>query len=169
MKSQHFFSTLGKSLVCAFVMLLVSGCGFHLKTGLSQFDSAVRMDASAKQKLPADLYHLLSRSLNSDLAGDESAELLVHSYDNQKRRISQARRSVSDEFVFIRSIEYSLALGNQLIGPLNAEVQAVFQSDTRQALANNSEQALLQQELEQKLVNKLSRQINTLLNNRIVR
>lgn len=149
------------------IMVSISSCGFQLKGGLSQLDGAVKLNKQAKTKLPANLYEQLKRKLNSAIAKPDSPELIIHDYIDETRRLSQAKRSVSDELIFIYRIEYSLALGDQLIGPLEIQTQRVFQSDTRQALANSSEYALLQEELLGDLANRLTQQVTILLNKQV--
>lgn len=162
---RDYFSNIAPAFL-VFAFLFVSSCGFHLKgSGLSQLESAVKLNPQAKTKLPVSLYEQLRRILNSNLAKPDSAELLIHNYIDETRRLSQADRSVSDELIFIYRIEYSIAVGDQLIGPLQMQTQRVFQSDTRQALANNSEYALLQSELLNDLGNRLAQQVNILLKN----
>lgn len=169
-------------LLLPVILLGVTGCGFQLR-GSSQTGSdniagsdsqislaGLRIPAS---ELPASMVNLLEQATRAKGETDANIsnttdntiapQLVVRNYRSDRRRIGQARPTSQDEYLLIREVIYGLQLPDgRLLGPVTSQVQTVFESNTEQAISKISEERLLNQELDQRLVATMLNQLRQL-------
>ncbi len=145
------------------VMLLLAGCGFHLRTwdlGTS-LDSA-RVEASQRHALAAPLRRVLSQSGVSE-ADEGESQIVVKLLDQRRNRRSvsvtgQARAAEYETTLEVRYQVYG-ADGTELIPPRWVRSERVFRVDRDNIVGNSEEQALLEQEMQNDLIQQILRSL----------
>ncbi len=145
------------------LMLLLAGCGFHLRTwdlGIS-LDSA-RVEASQRHALAAPLRRVLSQSGVSE-ADEGESQIVVKLLDQRRNRRSvsvtgQARAAEYETTLEVRYQVYG-ADGAELIPPRWVRSERVFRVDQDNIVGNSEEQALLEQEMQNDLIQQILRSL----------
>ena len=145
------------------LMLLLAGCGFHLRTwdlGTS-LDSA-RVEAGQRHALAAPLRRVLSQSGVSE-ADEGESQIVVKLLDQRRNRRSvsvtgQARAAEYETTLEVRYQVYG-ADGAELIPPRWVRSERVFRVDRDNIVGNSEEQALLEQEMQNDLIQQILRSL----------
>ena len=145
------------------LMFLLASCGFHLRTwdlGTS-LDSA-RVEASQRHGLAAPLRRVLSQSGVSE-ADEGESQIVVKLLDQRRNRRSvsvtgQARAAEYETTLQVRYQVHS-ADGTELIPPRWVRSERVFRVDRDNIVGNSEEQALLEQEMQNDLIQQILRSL----------
>ena len=153
-------------LVAGMLLLLQGSCGFHLRTwDLGVNLESVRVEAGQRSLLAAPLRRALNQSGVTEASEGES-QVVVELLDQRSNRRSV---SVTDQ---ARAAEYETTLevrfqvhdanGVQLIPPRWIRSERVFRVDRDNLVGNSEEQALIEQEMRDDLIQQILRSLNAI-------
>ena len=143
----------------AFLLMLLIGCGFHLRGAIDYSDSLKSMYVEGIS-LQRGIGLYLKRGLKSngievlDTYQKGSAVLKVTETKHDRRVLSVGSSAKISEYELYSSISFSLtdSHGKILAGPQQVHAQRDFQFNENQVLARESEEASLRQHLNKELV-----------------
>ncbi|HEX7038033.1 MAG TPA: LPS assembly lipoprotein LptE [Pseudomonadales bacterium] len=149
----------------AVAALLLSGCGFHLRTwDVGSRIESVYVVSNPRNPLEEPLSRALRQAGVTRAASAAEAGLVVELLDSRSDRRSA---SVSDQ---ARAAEYETALGVQyrvtdsegreLIPPQWLQRERVFRVDRDNIIGSSEEQALLEREMQSDLVQQILRALS---------
>ena len=153
----------------AFLLMLLIGCGFHLRSAIDYSDSlkSIYVEGISLQR-GIGLY--LKRGLKSngievlDTYQKGSAVLKVTETKHDRRVLSVGSSAKVSEYELYSSISFSLtdSHGEILAGSQQVQAHRDFQFNENQVLARESEEASLRQHLNKELVQGVLRRLSAI-------
>ncbi|PCJ32328.1 MAG: hypothetical protein COA90_03500 [Gammaproteobacteria bacterium] len=151
------------------LMLVIAGCGFHLRGTATLPDSLKTMyvqGINMQRGFGLELKHTLKSNDINVLSAyqKEAAVLTILSNKFERRVLSVGSDAKVSEYQLHGTVTIKLTDGehNVLIASDTLEAQRDYQFDKNQVLASDQEQALLRKELEQQLVQSILRRLSVL-------
>tara|TARA_B100000767_G_scaffold262000_1_gene274225 strand:- start:1343 stop:1837 length:495 start_codon:yes stop_codon:yes gene_type:complete len=155
--------------VVAFLLMLLIGCGFHLRGDIDYSDSLqiIHIEGMSLQR---GIGLHLKRGLMSngievvDTYEQGSAVLKVIETKHDRRVLSVGSNAKVSEYELYASISFSLTgpQGKILAGTQQVQAQRDFQFNENQVLARESEEASLRQHLNKELVQGVLRRLSAI-------
>jgi len=147
------------------VLALAAGCGFHLRTwDVGTSIASAFVSADARNPLQAPLERALRQAGVAEAANADEAEVVVELLDSRRDR-----RSVSVSGL-ARAAEYETTLGvryrvtdregRELVPDQWLERERVFRVDRDNIVGSSEEQALLEREMQNDLVQQILRALS---------
>jgi LPS-assembly lipoprotein len=144
---------------------LASGCGFHLRTwdvGTSIESAYVSSDP--RNPLLAPLQRALSQAGVAEAASAGDAEIVVELMDSRRdrRSITVSGQARAAEYETILGVLYRVTdrRGSELVPAQWLERERVFRVDRDNIVGSSEEQALLEREMQNDLVQQILRALN---------
>jgi LPS-assembly lipoprotein len=155
-------------LVAALVLTVLPGCGFQLRTWeLGTTAESVFVTSNPRNPLEGPLQRALRQAGVALASSPAEAELVVALLDDRRERRSA---TVSDQ---ARVAEYEVNLGvryrvtdgdgNELVAPRWVERERVYRVDRDNIVGSSEEQALLEREMQQDLVQQIIRSLDAVV------
>ncbi len=154
-----------RALLIAFILLLLTGCGFQLRGTASLPWETLHIGLPEN----SPLYHQIKRSIESgthtrvvsDLK-DAQASLAVLQNNQNKGILSLSARGLVREFQLTRSFVYRIqdAKGKELIPASQIILQREMTFDDERIFAKEAEEVMITREMEQDLVVQLLRRLS---------
>ena len=162
----RFFTTL-LGAVCS--LLLLAGCGFHLRGSDYRLAYSTIYVQSAVAVNPA-LTQAVQQSLRSahthiTATRDEAAGvLLLQGEDNQRRPLSVSAKGKAQEFELHYSVTYALETpkGKSLLAPQTVTQTRVYSFDSAAVLGKSGEEDLLWQDMRRDAAQEIVRRLAAL-------
>ena len=153
----------------AFLLMLLIGCGFHLRGAIDYSDSLKSMYVEGIS-LQRGIGLYLKRGLRSngievvDTYQQGSAVLKVTETKHDRRVLSVGSSAKVSEYELYSSISFSLtdSHGEILAGSQQVQAHRDFQFNENQVLARESEEASLRQHLNKELVQGVLRRLSAI-------
>lgn len=152
--------------VVAFLLMLIMGCGFHLRGAVDLSDSLKTMHIQGVN-LQRDIGLYLKRGLVSngiivvEQPQADSAILTIIENKFDRRVLSVGSNAKVSEYELYALIRFSVldAQGKTLADSEQVEAQRDYQFDEDEVLGRESEEALLRDQLNQELVQNILRRL----------
>lgn len=145
---------------------LAAGCGFHLRSwDIGSSIEAAHVISDPRNPLEAPLRRALRQAgvAESDTAAD--ATLVVELLDSRRdrRSITVSGQGRAAEYETTLGVRYRVTgpQGDELVEPQWLERQRVFRIDRDNIVGSSEEQALLEREMQNDLVQQILRALNT--------
>ncbi len=156
---------LARGLLVTALAWLSTGCGFHLRSwDLSGDLGPVLVTAGPHNPLELPLTRALDQAGVEQAAGADEASMIVALLDarQERRSISVSGQARAAEYQLILGVRYQItdAAGNLLVPPQWLERERVFRIDRDNIVASSEEQALLEREMQNDLVQQILRSLN---------
>lgn len=148
-----------------FVVLLVAGCGFHLRTwDLGTNIESFYVQAPSSNLLASPLRRALRQAGVTEADNPSSAEVVVGLLNahRERRSVSVTGQARAAEYEMNLGVQYRVLDGaaNELIAPRWARSVRVYRVDRDNIVGNSEEQALLEQEMQNDLIQQIVRAVN---------
>jgi LPS-assembly lipoprotein len=155
--------------VVAFLLMLIMGCGFHLR-GAADLSDNLKVMHIEGLNLQRDIGLYLKRGLVSngitvvDQPQADSAELKIIENQFDRRVLSVGSNAKVSEYELYARIRFSVldAQGKTLAEGQSVEAQRDYQFDEDEVLGRESEEALLRDQLNKELVQSLLRRLSAI-------
>lgn len=148
------------------LLALAAGCGFHLRTwDIGGSIESAHVVSDPRNPLEAPLRRALRQAgvAETDTAAD--ATLVVELLDSRRdrRSITVSGQGRAAEYETILGVRYRVtdAAGTELVAPQWLERERVFRIDRDNIVGSSEEQALLEREMQNDLVQQILRALNT--------
>lgn len=156
----------GTTLVCLSVLLL-TGCGFHLRTwDLEGNVDSARITANARNPLAEPLGRAL-KSSGVELVERGTPDLLIELLADRRgrRSVSVTDQARAAEYETSLQVQYAVRSpdGATLIEPRWVRARRIYTVDRDNLVGSSEEQALLEREMVNDLVQQVIRGINTVV------
>ncbi|MCZ6711819.1 MAG: LPS assembly lipoprotein LptE [Gammaproteobacteria bacterium] len=158
-------SRLLASVLLALLVVQHYGCGFHLRTWeLGASVSSFYVDAPGSNLLAAPLRRALRQAGVEEARSPASAQVVVGllSAQRERRSVSFTKQARAAEYEMNLGVQYRIldGVGNELVAPRWARSVRVFRVDRGNIVGNSEEQALLEQEMRNDLIQQIVRTLN---------
>jgi LPS-assembly lipoprotein len=156
----------GRKLVIGVLLaLLATGCGFHLRTfDLNTAVSSVHISSNAGNFAEAPLRQGLKQAGVAIATVADEAEITVALLDDRRDRRSVAvtDQAQAAEYELDLGVQYSVSGpdGKELIPPRWVETSRIYRVDRVNLVGTNEEQALLEREMVNDLVQQIVRALD---------
>ena len=155
--------------VVAFLLMLIMGCGFHLR-GAADLSDNLKVMHIEGVNLQRDIGLYLKRGLVSngiivvEQAQADSAVLKIIENKFDRRVLSVGSNAKVSEYELYALIRFSVmdAQGKTLAEGQSVEAQRDYQFDEGEVLGRESEDALLRDQLNQELVQSILRRLSAI-------
>jgi len=155
--------------VVAFLLMLIMGCGFHLR-GAADLSDNLKVMHIEGVNLQRDIGLYLKRGLVSngiivvEQAQADSAVLKIIENKFDRRVLSVGSNAKVSEYELYALIRFSVmdAQGKTLAEGQSVEAQRDYQFDEGEVLGRESEEALLRDQLNQELVQSILRRLSAI-------
>jgi len=159
---------MSRLLAGALLALLVvdlHGCGFHLRTwDLGASVASFYVDAPGSNLLAGPLRRALRQAGITEAQSPGSAQVVVGLLNAQRERrsVSFTRNARAAEYEMNLGVQYRIldGAGTELVAPRWARSVRVFRVDRGNIVGNSEEQALLEQEMRNDLIQQIVRTLN---------
>ena len=157
------------NMVVAFLLMLIMGCGFHLR-GAADLSDNLKVMHIEGVNLQRDIGLYLKRGLVSngiivvEQAQADSAVLKIIENKFDRRVLSVGSNAKVSEYELYALIRFSVmdAQGKTLAEGQSVEAQRDYQFDEGEVLGRESEEALLRDQLNQELVQSILRRLSAI-------
>ncbi|MEM7078890.1 MAG: LPS assembly lipoprotein LptE [Pseudomonadota bacterium] len=156
---------MSRGLVLCLQLLLISGCGFHLRT--YSFETGLRTYAlqAPERYLVVPPLRAALRQAKVEAAPASDADLVLQLLDqrSERRNASTAGGARAVEYEVLYAVQYQIlnAQGEELAAPTWVQRQRIFRLDRGNIVGSSEEQTLIQQELLQDTVSQIVRAMDT--------
>ena len=159
---------LGKvALVSAALSSVVAGCGFQLRSwDLSNHVASYYIQTSGSNELERPLGRALQQAgvAPAESAGDAALVVTLHQLSSGRRGVSVTPRARVAEYALTLSVSYSARADGQVLLPTQtARSRRVYQVDRDNVVGSSEEQALLEREMRNDLVQQILRAVDTVI------
>ena len=149
------------------VLLALSGCGFHLRTwDVSTSVESAYVVSNARNPLEEPLRRALQQAGVAEAASPREAEVVLELLDSrqERRSVSVSEQARAAEYEMILAVQYRVTdgEGNELLAPVWLERESIYRVDRDNLVGSSEEQALLERELRDGLVQQMLRALNSL-------
>jgi LPS-assembly lipoprotein len=154
------------ALLAVSVLLAVAGCGFHLRSwDVGTSVESAYVVSNPRNPLEVPLKRALRQAGVEEAGSADDAEIVVELLDSMKERrnISVSGEGRAAEYEMLLAVHFRVTDrdGNELLAPQWLERESVFQVDRDNLVGSSEEQALLERELENGLVQQILRALNS--------
>ena len=160
---------MGRVLMCLLLLVLLGGCGFHLRQEIALPDSLKILSVNV-----ADPYSPLQRNLEQALeragtrspVGDEIGALLNVSRNRMRREpLSVGSTGRVQEYSMRYEVDFTLRDADkvEVLSRQRIELERAYRFDTAQAQGTPGEEEVVRAELEREMVQAILRRIDAAL------
>ncbi len=158
-------AVLARGLLVMALACFSTACGFHLRSwDLSGDPGAVLVTAGLHNPLELPLTRALEQAGVEQAVSADEANMVVALLDTrqERRSISVSGQARAAEYQLILAVRYQItdAAGNLLVPPQWLERERVFRIDRDNIVGSSEEQALLEREMRNDLVQQILRSLN---------
>ena len=158
-------SLLPAGAVGVLMSALATGCGFHLRTwDVGTSVESAYVSADARNPLRAPLERALRQAGVTEAEGADGAEVVVELLDSRhdRRSITVSNQARAAEYETTLAVRYRVTdgQGRELVPDQWLERQRVFRVDRDNIVGSSEEQALLEREMQNDLVQQILRALN---------
>jgi len=144
--------------------LLIAGCGFHLRTWeLEGNIETAKITSNLRNPVAEPLGQAL-RSAGVEVVASGNADITIELISDRsgRRSVSVTRQARAAEYETTLTVVYALhdGNGNELAAPMSIRANRVFTVDRDNIVGSSEEQALLQREMADDLVERIIRSVN---------
>jgi LPS-assembly lipoprotein len=156
----------GPSLVLVVLMLVaVPGCGFHLRTwDLGASMESFYVDSPGSNPFASPLRQALRQAGVAEASTPGSAEVVIGLVNSQRQRrsVSVTGQARVAEYQLNLGVQYRVldSAGVELVVPRWARSSRVYRVDRANIVGNSEEQALLEREMQNDLIQQIVRTLN---------
>lgn len=148
---------------------LLNGCGFHLQT-----KTEIPQEFKVMTFYSTDLHGFLAREVKNALIdnqvkliqeeNDKSVPALrIMNYELTKDTVSIYQDGKAAEYRLVLTMNVEVVVANQSIYPMSVKIFRSFFDNPSAALAKDTEQTLITQEMYKQAANQLIRKLNTVI------
>jgi LPS-assembly lipoprotein len=154
------------AVVVVLLALLAGGCGFHLRTwDIGSSIEAAHVVSNPRNPLEAPLRLALRQAGVAEAGSAADATVVVELLDSRRdrRSITVSGQGRAAEYETILGVRYRVTdgRGSELVEPQWLERERVFRVDRDNIIGSSEEQALLEREMQNDLVQQILRALNT--------
>lgn len=158
-------------LVAVLLMLTVSGCGFHLRSydvGSNIASAHVAADPRNPLETPLKLALRQAGVAEADNPADAAVVVTLLDSRRQRRNVTVSSQARVAEYETVLAVRYQVtdAQGNELVPAQWVERERVFRVNPENIVGNSEEQALLEREMQNDLVQQILRTLNAVAERR---
>ena len=159
-----------KIVAISCVLLLLGGCGFHLRgTNLTSSIPSAYVNAARQVSMDRTVRDTLEVSGVEVVSNRSGAAVVIDLLDSvqERRTVSVTKDVRTAEYALTLKLRYQVkdAGGKQLIPDRWIEASRVYRLDRQNLVGSSQEQALLLTELEQELVQQIIRSLEAAVRN----
>lgn len=152
------------------LLLLASACGFHLRTwDVGTTVQSAWVSADPRNPMERPLERALRQAGVAQAPSPEAAEVVVELLDSRRdrRSITVSGQARAAEYETILGVRYRVTdgQGNVLVPEQWLERERVFRVDRDNIVGSSEEQALLEREMQNDLVQQILRTLNAVTAN----
>ncbi|MCZ6643011.1 MAG: LPS assembly lipoprotein LptE [Gammaproteobacteria bacterium] len=153
-------------LVASVFLLLLTSCGFHLRTwDLGTNLESARVEAGLRSQLARPLRRALGQSgVNEAAQGESQVVIELLDQRSNRRSISVTGQARAAEYETTLEVRFQVhdAKGVELIAARWIRSERVFRVDRDNLVGNSEEQALIEREMRDDLIQQILRSLNAI-------